>query len=177
MLIDTLNKYANPYFPANSSRSSALYTFSIILRNKGLIAIIYHLFERFVYKNNLIAPFKSTLKIINIPLKMIMLIITKIDISYDTQMDPGVYLSNKGRIIIGAISLGDNCRISSNVTIGMDLNGLKPTIGNSVTISENVVIYGDINVGDSVNILPGTILNRSVPQNKTIQGNPARLIK
>lgn len=45
------------------------------------------------------------------PLKFLITIITKIEISEDTRIKPGVFLSNEGRIIIGAKEIGSQCRI------------------------------------------------------------------
>ncbi|MDH5571309.1 MAG: hypothetical protein OEY89_06060, partial [Gammaproteobacteria bacterium] len=103
----------------------------------------------------------------------------KINIHEDSRIfiDEGLYLSNKGGILIGAKSLGKNCTIHENVTIGMDRNGKLPTLGDNVTIHRNSLIYGNIKIGDNAVIMEDTVLNRSIPPNIRVSGNPAKLVK
>lgn len=52
-----------------------------------------------------------------------------------------------------------------------------PTIGNNVTIGTGSVVVGNINIGDNVQIAANSFVNRSIPANCIIMGNPAKIVK
>lgn len=93
----------------------------------------------------------------------------------------GVLVLHKMGCVCLAQSVGDNFTISQGVTVGkghMNSEGrILPVIGNNVWISTNAVVFGGITIGDNVTIGAGTVLNKSVPDNCTVVGNPARIIK
>jgi serine O-acetyltransferase len=109
--------------------------------------------------------------------KYLVQIITKADILPSTVIDPEVYLSNKGHIILGAKSVGTGTFIHHQVTIGMNLADAEvPTIGRQVWIGPQSIIYGNVCIGDGATILPHTVITKSIPAKTVVQGNPARLI-
>lgn len=96
---------------------------------------------------------------------------------YDAMpIGPGLYISNGGGVIIGATSIGKNCTIASTVTMGMDLNGKTPRIGDNVVIGNNSVIYGDINIGNGVVVSENSVVSKTMPENVLVKGNPARIV-
>lgn len=97
-------------------------------------------------------------------------------IGSDVKIRGGVCLMHPFATIINAESIGDGLIIKNNVTIGYNYDK-RPTIGDNVTIHANCVISGGINVGNNVIIGAGTILFKSVPDNCTVIGNPAYIIK
>jgi len=93
-----------------------------------------------------------------------------------TAMEPGVYLSDRGHVILGARGVGTGTLIHHHVTIGRGLGEGIPEIGRRVWIGPHCVIFGAIKVGDGATVLPGTVLSMSVPAGAVAQGNPARLV-
>ncbi|WP_204448195.1 serine O-acetyltransferase [Bacteroides caecigallinarum] len=80
--------------------------------------------------------------------------------------------------IINCNSIGNNCVIRNNTTIGVNKNKYdRPTIGNNVNIGANVCIIGGIKIGDNVKIGAGSVVVKDVPSNVVIAGNPAHIIK
>jgi serine O-acetyltransferase len=99
----------------------------------------------------------------------------KIQIREATVIGPGLYLSNGGYIIIGADRLGRGCTIDHDVTIGHGPDGKAPDIGDGVRIGHNSVVYGQIRIGNGVEIEADSVVARSVPDFRLVGGNPARM--
>ena len=82
--------------------------------------------------------------------------------------------------VIQANSIGSQCSIWQNVTIGrrpqrghtIDA----PTIGNDVKIYTGAIVIGDIKVGNNVSIGAGSVVIKDVPDNAIVVGNPARIV-
>jgi putative colanic acid biosynthesis acetyltransferase WcaB len=85
-------------------------------------------------------------------------------------------------VVNQGVIIGDNCTLRNSTTIGhkklADGTFSKcPRIGNHVDIGANVVIIGDIEIGDNVIIGAGSVVTKSFPSNCTIIGNPARILE
>lgn len=80
--------------------------------------------------------------------------------------------------IINARQIGNNLSIRNNITIGNknDSNLNTPVIGNNVNIGANSVIIGAIKIGNNVTIGAGSVINKDVPDNAIVVGNPFRII-
>lgn len=81
-----------------------------------------------------------------------------------------------GIVIVKGAQFGNNCNIFHNVTIGRWRNKV-PKLGNNVTVFPNSLIIGDIEIGDNCIIGGGSVVTKSIPPNKIVVGNPARIIK
>lgn len=105
-------------------------------------------------------------------------IFAKSELLHLTKIDPGVYLSNRGHIILGASCIGSGTIIHDRVTFGKNLadRGI-PDIGRDVWIGPCCIVYGKINIGDGVTVLPGSVITKSIPPGVVVQGNPARIVK
>ena len=81
-----------------------------------------------------------------------------------------------GIVIVKGAQIGNNCNIFQNVTIGRWRNKV-PKLGNNVTVFPNALIIGDVEIGDNCIIGGGSVVTKSIPPNKIVVGNPARIIK
>ena len=52
-----------------------------------------------------------------------------------------------------------------------------PIIGNNVYVGAGSVIFGEIYIGDNVIIGANSVVNKNVPENSTVAGNPFVILK
>ena len=102
-------------------------------------------------------------------------------IEIDGKNRGGLLFYIKLECIISPCIAGRNLTISQGVTIGKghkNKNGFcAPTIGDNVQFHANAVCFGGITIGNNVVIGAGTVLNKDVPDNCTVVGNPPRIVK
>ncbi len=83
-----------------------------------------------------------------------------------------------GIVIHSNTTIGDNCQINQNVTIGRNFGDKDvPIIGNDVYIGAGSVVFGEITIGDNVIIGSNSLVNKSIPSNCTVVGNPMRIVE
>jgi serine O-acetyltransferase len=102
-----------------------------------------------------------------------------VEISNKARIGPGLHLGHPFTILIGPTTIGYNCSVTHNVTIGLGLGeggrGL-PSIGNDVWIGPGSTLTGPIRVGDGAVIAAGSVVSRDVPPRALVAGNPARVV-
>ena len=82
-----------------------------------------------------------------------------------------------GIVIHSNTVIGKNCLVAQNVTIGRNFGDtLVPVIGDDVYIGAGTVIFGEIKVGNNVIIGSNSLINKSIPDNCTVVGNPFKII-
>lgn len=99
--------------------------------------------------------------------------------------------------VVRPFSAGRNFTIRNGVTIGKgkatedeamagekepekknsgSVGRIQPIFGDNVDIYANAVIFGGIRIGSNVKIGAGAVVNKDVPDNCTVVGNPMRII-
>lgn len=74
--------------------------------------------------------------------------------------------------------IGENCWIGQNVTVGRKEGDTNvPIIGDNVYIGTGSVVVGEISIGTNVIIGANSFVNKSVPPDTVVAGNPAKFIK
>lgn len=83
-----------------------------------------------------------------------------------------------GTVIHSNTVLGKNCMVGQGVTIGRNFGDTKvPVIGDDVYIGAGSKVFGEIMIGNNVIIGANSVVNKSVPDNCTVAGNPFRILK
>ncbi len=92
----------------------------------------------------------------------------------------GLYLGHPYNISVSEFAeIGENCNLSKGVTIGAENRGKRagaPKLGNRVWVGTNAVVVGKITIGDNVMIAPNTFVNRDVPSDSIVIGNPMQIL-
>lgn len=105
------------------------------------------------------------------------------DIEISGNIGEGILIFHNMGCVIAPYSAGKNLTVSQGVTIGAGkvnsfVGGINsPVIGNNVWVCPNAVLFGGITIGNNVTIGAGCIVNKSIPDDCTVVGNPARIIK
>ncbi len=97
-------------------------------------------------------------------------------IDKSTKLGGGVLTGHPYSTILNAESIGENFYVNHLVTVG-EVNGKRPIIGNSVSIYTGAIVIGDISIGNNVSIGAGAVVVKDVPNNCTVVGNPAKIVK
>jgi serine O-acetyltransferase len=95
------------------------------------------------------------------------------------QVGPGLLIEHWGGIWINpAVSIGANCNLSHNVTLGWaGQEGQKgaPQLGDNVFLGPGAVVLGKIKVGSGALITANSVVLQDVPENGVLMGNPGRV--
>jgi serine O-acetyltransferase len=103
-----------------------------------------------------------------------------VDINPAARIGKGIMLDHGTGIVIGeTATLGDNCSLLQNVTLGgtgKETGDRHPKIGANVMIGAGAKVLGNIKVGDCSRIAAGSVVLKDVPPETTVAGVPAKVI-
>lgn len=91
-----------------------------------------------------------------------------------------VLMHPHGVVINGGVKGGRNVVIESGVVVGAARNGLPvevPQLGDDVFIGAGAKVLGGVRVGNNVRIGANAVVVKDVPDDVTVVGVPARVIK
>jgi serine O-acetyltransferase len=89
----------------------------------------------------------------------------------------GLFIPHGFSSTIGAASIGKNCSINHNVTIGTYGKRTRPIILDNVQINAGAVIFGNITIGNNVIIGANATVNTDIPDNCTVFPPPSRIMR
>lgn len=150
--------------------------------NKGNIKgrwVLFHFrLGQFLYQNKIT-------KILFLPLLIFIKIyldwFLNVDIPFKTKIGKGCVIYHAHALVIFSdVVIGDNCVLRHCTTIGnkgVGLESKSPVIGDNCDIGSNVVIIGDVTLGNNVSVGAGSVVIKNVPSNSIVIGNPGRIIK
>ena len=89
----------------------------------------------------------------------------------------GLFIQHGFSTFIAAESIGENCWINQQVTIGYKDDTRPPIIGNNVIITCGAKVLGPITIGDRVTIGANAVVVKDLPSDSVWGGVPARRIR
>ena len=89
----------------------------------------------------------------------------------------GLFIQHGTCTGISARSIGKDCWINQNVNIGYSNANDYPTIGDNVAIKPGAKVFGDIHIGNNSIIGANAVVLKNVPENCTVVGIPAYIVK
>jgi serine O-acetyltransferase len=103
--------------------------------------------------------------------------ITKISIPPQVKLGDAFHIIHaEGSLLIHPEAvIGARVGVMHNVTIGTNMRGGAPVIGDDVFIGVNSVVLGPIKIGDRVRIAANTAVTTSVPADSVVVGSPAKI--
>lgn len=123
-------------------------------------------------------PLNYVLLLAAFALHRLIIVLTKVDTSNETDIEGGVYISDRGNIVFGSRHTGTGTLVHHEVTIGMRPPGSEcPEIGENVWIGPGCIVTGEISIGAGCTLLPGAVVSRDVPPRCVLAGNPARVMR
>jgi serine O-acetyltransferase len=90
---------------------------------------------------------------------------------------PRFFIQHGFSTIITAESIGADCWVNQQVTIGFKAGGGRPTIGDRVIINAGAKVLGGITIGSDVVIGANAVVVKDVPSNVTVVGVPAYIVR
>jgi serine O-acetyltransferase len=103
-----------------------------------------------------------------------------VDINPAARIGVGIMLDHGTGLVIGeTATVGDNCSILQNVTLGgtgKETGDRHPKIGDNVLLSVGAKVLGNIRVGDCSVVGAGSVVLKDVPPRTTVAGVPAKEI-
>ena len=98
-------------------------------------------------------------------------------IPYQVQIGPGVTFGHRQGIMMGKrVKIGARCKIRHQVTIAGGAGG-GATIGDDVQIGAGAKIIGPVHIGNRVRIGANAVVVKDVPDDATVVGIPARVVR
>jgi serine O-acetyltransferase len=89
----------------------------------------------------------------------------------------GLFIQHGFATIIAAKSVGKNCWINQQVTIGFSNVTDCPVIGDNVTINAGAKIIGKVTMGNNSTAGANAVVVKDVPENCTVVGVPAYIVR
>jgi serine O-acetyltransferase len=89
----------------------------------------------------------------------------------------GLFIQHGFATVIAAHSIGKNCWINQQVTIGFSNTNDCPVIADNVTINAGAKVIGGISIGENSVIGANAVVVKNVPANCVVVGVPAYIIK
>ena len=172
-----MNEYLNSIIKRDPAAKSKI---SLILTYPGVKAVFFHKVANFFH----LAGFHLLARVIS----QITRFFTGIEIHPGAKIGRNLFIDHGMGVVIGETSeIGNNVTIYHAVTLGGISPSIEsekqrhekrhPTIGDEVVIGSGAQIIGPIKVGSGSRIAANAVVVNDVPENATMVGVPAKIIK
>jgi serine O-acetyltransferase len=152
----------------------------VLLTKRGLWATIQYRFSRWVHYDFPIPLLRSILKTVCAIWRLLIEMITGIELPNRAKIGKGLYIPHADGIILNIeASIGEYCNLSQQVTIGYGGRGNQagnPQLGDRVFVGSGAKIIGPVTIGNDVAIGANAVVNKDLPDKAVAVGIPAKII-
>ena len=155
---------------------AARYALNVIINYPGVHAM-------FCYRINHFLWTKLHLKLLARLLSQVARFLTGIEIHPGATIGKRLFIDHGMGVVIGETTIiGDDCVLYQGVTLGGVGTGehkvkRHPTLLNNVMVSAGAKVIGDVTVGNNSIVGAQTVVLKDVPDNCTVVGVPAFIVK
>lgn len=107
--------------------------------------------------------------------------LTGVEIHPGAKISPGLFIDHGMGVVIGETAeIGENVTLYQDVTLGgtgIERGKRHPTLGHNVVVGAGAKVLGNITIGNNVKIGAGSVVVHSVPDNSTVVGVPAEIVR
>lgn len=160
-------------FDRDPAARTLLAPVEIILTYAGFQAIVVHRLNHVLYR----------LKIPLLPrlLSHVARFFTGVEIHPGATIGSGFFIDHGMGVVIGETAeIGNNVTLYQGVTLGgtgKETGKRHPTVGSNVVVGAHATVLGNIRIGNNVKIGAGSVVVTSVPDNCTVVGVPAEIVR
>ena len=94
---------------------------------------------------------------------------------FTVDIGPRLFIQHGFSTVINAKSIGSDCYINQQVTIGSSWAADSPTLGNGVRVTAGAKVLGDIMLGDNCIVGANAVVVKDVGENSVVGGVPAKV--
>lgn len=107
--------------------------------------------------------------------------LTGIEIHPGAKIGPGFFIDHGMGVVIGETTeIGANVTLYQGVTLGgtgRERGKRHPTLGDNIVVGAGAKVLGNIRIGNNVKIGAGSVVVHAVPDNCTVVGVPAEIVR
>jgi serine O-acetyltransferase len=146
----------------------------ILFLYSGFHAIFWHRIDHFLHARLRIPFFPRFIA-------QIVRWVTGVEIHPGAKIGPGFFIDHGMGVVIGETTeIGREVLLYQGVTLGGTGAGREkrhPTLGDHVVVGAGAKVLGNIKIGNNVKIGGGSVVVHSVPDNCTVVGVPAEIVR
>ena len=122
-------------------------------------------------------PWASILRRVSVLRHRVWSVVSGADIPLNSQIGGGLLMPHPNGIVIHpAASIGPNCLIFQQVTIGMNSDIGVPTLRGHVDVGAGAKILGSVTIGEHARIGANSVVMQDIPAGATAVGVPAHVL-
>lgn len=160
-------------FERDPAARTAFGFLEVLLTYSGFHATVFHRIAHLLWR----------LKVPVLPrlISMIARFLTGVEIHPGARIGPGFFIDHGMGVVIGETTeIGENVTLYQGVTLGgtgREKGKRHPTLGNNVVVGAGAKILGNLRIGNQVKVGAGSVVIERVPDNCTVVGVPAEIVK